>query len=284
MSRLNRAYGWIPSKPSLKVGVYKPKRVKEADLPNSVDLRSTFRDPYDQGQLGSCTANGIAGVIEHRMIVANYKWQFRPSRLFIYYNERDMEGTVDQDAGAEIADGVDSINKLGVCPEIIYNNEPQPDWVLPYSDDANTFKQKPSDACYKDALLHQSLKDESVALTRANVLNTLAAGVPIVFGFTVYSSFESQSTMDTGIMKVPGFLEQVLGGHCVVAVGYLLNTPMGNQKIKDWVLVRNSWGTDVYGDLKGHFWMPLDKIMCNAKFTSDAHVITLMEGEEHKAS
>src|SRR6202042_2867797 len=93
-----------------------PPRVV-SQLPESVDLRPGCPPVYDQGQLGSCTANPIAGAVEFDQIKQNLPSVFVPSRLFIYYNERMMEGTVSQDSGAQIRDGIKSIGKLGVCPE-----------------------------------------------------------------------------------------------------------------------------------------------------------------------
>lgn len=266
--------GWKANPNYNKLKLFKPRKKSEANLPQSVDLRPSFPPCYDQGDLGSCTANGIAGIIEHRMIVANYKWPFVPSRLFIYYNERAAEGTVNQDAGGMISDGIASVNTLGVCPE---NSSPV--WSWPYKDDPNTFKIKPYPACYKNALLHKSIKESAISIDRATVLNTLAQGRPIVFGMVLFSSFESNYTLTTGIMKVPAFYEQAIGGHCMVAVGYLLNTPMGKQGVKDWILVRNSWGTDVYGSMQGYFWMPLDQVFVNQRTSSEFYVIDLMEGE-----
>ena len=73
-------------------------------LPPQVDLRGQCPAVYDQGQLGSCTANAIAGAFEFDLLRQKAA-DFMPSRLFIYYNERVMENTVDSDAGAQIRDG-----------------------------------------------------------------------------------------------------------------------------------------------------------------------------------
>jgi C1A family cysteine protease len=251
------------------------------DIPQEVDLRSQFPDCYDQGQLGSCTANGTAGLIQHLMMKNNYKWQFTPSRLFIYYNSRAMEGTVNQDAGAVIADVITAINKFGVCPESEADGT-TPAWLWTYDDNTNgipiinppKFQKKPPVQCYNDAILHRALVTSTVNLDRITLLNTLAQGNPVTFGFTVYPSFEDKNVMNSGVMLIPGDSEQSIGGHCTDVVGYALNRPMGTQGIKDWGLIRNSWGTGVYGDLKGHFWMPLDAVLCNAQMSSDAHQIS----------
>ena len=241
-----------------------------ASIPQSVDLRNVVFPVFNQGHLGSCTSNAISAAIRFVLMVLGIA-TFTPSRLFIYYNERDMEGSVNSDSGAMIRDGIKSVNNLGVCPEAMDDGS-TPDYLWPYSDDSTTFKTKPKDVCYKNALLHKAVTYASVRLDRNTILSTLAAGHPIIFGFRVHQSFENDACMKTGVMPVPGWFDPVLGGHAVLAVGYMLNKPMGTQKVTDWVIVRNSWGTGVQD--KGYFYMPLDEVMC--KDASDAWIITLM--------
>jgi C1A family cysteine protease len=157
------------------------------------------------------------------------------SRLFIYYNERVIEGTVDQDSGAMIRDGIKTLADQGVCTEALW----------PY--DISRFTVKPTDACYQEAL-----KYKVTLYARLNVIDEmrtcLADGFPFVFGFTVYESFESQDVANTGVVPMPGTNEQVLGGHAVVGVGY-----DDSQKR---FIVRNSWG-NAWG-MKGYFTIPYD--------------------------
>jgi len=269
-----RHYGWIPQRPDFRDKLNSKPVVDKLALPQSVDLRPQCPPVYDQGQLGSCTANGIAGAIQYTALKTGYKWNFVPSRLFIYYNERVIEGTVSSDSGANIRDGISSINTSGVCPESEADGT-APDWLWPY--DISQFTVKPPDKCYSDAVLHKSLKYEAVDLTNENqVLSVLAGGYPIVFGFSVPSSFESQEVATSGILPQPGLFDSIIGGHCVMAVGYNLNLPQGSQGIVEWVLCRNSWGAG-WG-LAGYFWMPL-KMFLSSNWTSDGWVINLMEGE-----
>lgn len=272
MSQFNRKFGWLKDKEDprdLKFTATKP----EKDLPLVVDFREKCSEVYDQGQLGSCTANAIAGAMEHLDIKNAYKWPHIPSRLFIYYNERKMEGTIDQDSGAYIRDGIKSVNLQGACPELIRDGS-KPEWLWPYSDDAETFKKEPPKICYEKAVYHKALKYESVKLDRASVLNALAEGKPVIFGFMVHQSFQSDAVAKTGIMPIPRIqlIDPILGGHAVCAVGYLLDHPMGTQKVKDWLIVRNSWGNG-WGD-NGYFYMPLDRVFCNRSECSDAWAIS----------
>ena len=159
---------------------------------------------------------------------------FTPSRLFIYYNERVIEHTVDSDSGAQIRDGVKSVHKLGAPPET--------DW--PY--DINQFSQKPPEQAYTDAKNYQAILYQRVTPTLGQLKGCLASGYPFVFGFTVYESFESQEMANTGHLGMPGTGEKQLGGHAVLAVGY--------EDSSQSFIVRNSWGAD-WG-IKGYFTMP----------------------------
>ena len=206
-----------------------------------VDLRHNCPPVYDQGKLGSCTANAIAAAYEYDMLKQKETNIFVPSRLFIYYNEREMEGHVDQDSGAEIRDGIKSINTQGVCPET--------EW--PY--DVSKFKDKPPQQAYSDAKNHVSVKYQRVEQDLEHMKECLSQGLPFVFGFMVYESFESKDVANTGIMVMPKRGEKLLGGHAVMAVGY--------DDDKQVIIVRNSWTTS-WGD-NGYFYMPYDYIKSN---------------------
>jgi len=202
-------------------------------LPAAVDLRPKCPAVYDQGQLGSCTGNAIAGAVEFDLLKQKAK-DFAPSRLFIYYNERVMEGTVGTDAGAQIRDGIKSVGKQGACPET--------DW--PY--DITKFTKKPPAKAYTNALKTRATSYCRVARTLQQIKGCLASGYPFVLGFTVYEGFESQAVANTGILNMPLSSEKMLGGHAVLAVGY-------DDKSQRFI-IRNSWGTG-WGQ-KGYFTMP----------------------------
>src|SRR5438874_4074423 len=114
-----KGLGWIPDLPDARDHLYAAPPAMLTQLPAAVDLRPQCPDVYDQGHLGSCTGNAIAGVIQFDQMRQHLKppCPFLPSRLFIYYNERVMEHTVHSDAGAQIRDGIKSVSKQGDCPE-----------------------------------------------------------------------------------------------------------------------------------------------------------------------
>jgi C1A family cysteine protease len=175
---LHGGYGWVHELPDARDYLYSAPLFRfPGGLPTAVDLRQECPPVYDQGQLGSCTANGIAGAIEFDQGKQGNK-QFVPSRLFIYYNERAMEGTVNQDSGAQIRDGIKSVAKLGAPPET--------DW--PY--DIQKFAQKPPQQAYTDGLQDLVSSYARVPQVLQQMQGCLASGYPFVFGFTVYESFE----------------------------------------------------------------------------------------------
>jgi C1A family cysteine protease len=227
-------YGWIHDLPDQRDLFYAAPPTQLLALPPSVDLRPQCPPIVDQGQLGSCTANAIGGAFQFGAMKQGLADAFAPSRLFIYYNERKMEGTVDSDSGAMIRDGIKSVAQQGVCPETMW----------PY--DIAKFKRPPSAKCYREALKHQVTLYQRVMRTPSQMKGCLAAGFPFVYGFTVYESFESQDVARTGHVPMPAQNEQVLGGHAVLAVGY--------DDANQWFIVRNSWGTG-WG-MNGYFTMP----------------------------
>jgi C1A family cysteine protease len=227
-------YGWVPDLPDHRDHLFAaPPRYLSA-LPASVDLRDHCpKEIYDQGQLGSCTANAIGCAFEFDLLKQQLT-DLMPSRLFIYYNERAVEGTIDTDSGAMIRDGVKSVAKQGVCSE--------DSWKY----DISRFAEKPSPECYTDALSHRVSSYQRLVPVLNQLKGCLASGYPFVFGFTVYESFESDKVARTGVVPMPSTDEQVLGGHAVLAVGY----DDSSQRF----IVRNSWGKG-WGD-NGYFTMP----------------------------
>jgi C1A family cysteine protease len=217
----------------------------------SIDLREKCPPVYNQGELGSCTANALACAIQFDETKQNLLNNETPSRLFIYYNERDMEGNVDNDTGASLRDGVKTINNIGYC------NETQ--W--PY--DITKFTEKPSQDCYVFARKHKALTYKRVQQDETHIKSVLNMGFPIVFGISVYESFESENVAKTGIVPLPEKSERMLGGHAIVLVGY--------DEEKRLFIFRNSWGED-WGD-KGYGYLPFEYV-CDKDLASDFWVVT----------
>src|SRR6202165_1186536 len=114
--RSPRRDGWLPDQPDQRDHLYAAPPQFLAALPAKTNLTAQCPAVYNQGMLGSCTANAIAGAIEFDRMRQKLS-DFVPSRLFIYYNERAIEGTVSIDSGAQLRDGIKSVASDGVCPE-----------------------------------------------------------------------------------------------------------------------------------------------------------------------
>jgi len=231
-------YGWVPDLPDHRDLSYSAPAQFLMALPTSVDLTSKCPHVYDQGQLGSCTGNAIAGAIQFEQMKQKLK-SFTPSRLFIYYNERVKEHTVASDSGAQIRDGMKVVAKLGAPPET--------DW--PY--DINQFADKPPASAFTDAAKNKVTSYQRVTRSLSQFKGCLASGYPFVFGFTVYDGFESTTVAQTGHASMPQANEQVVGGHAVLAVGY--------DDQNQWFIVRNSWGT-TWG-MDGYFTLPYQYLL-----------------------
>jgi C1A family cysteine protease len=228
-----RSYGWVPDRPDQRDYLY--KAIKPAvRLPGKVDLREFCSIVENQESLGSCTANALAGNLEYLDHKADDIYT-DVSRLFIYYNERVMEGTVDYDSGASLRDGIKTLRKQGACWEKTW----------PYL--IERFDVKPAKNCYIEAKKHRVESYHRIN-SLPEMLTCLAEGYPFVFGFTVYESFQSQKVARTGVVSMPEKNEKVIGGHAVMAAGY-------NQSRKRF-LVRNSWGSQWGKD--GYFTLPYE--------------------------
>lgn len=249
---LHKTYGWVPDRPDQRDHLYSAPLMELKTIPPKVDLTPQCPPVYDQGQLGSCTANAIAGAIEFDL-KKEAKPDFVPSRLFIYYNERVIEHTVNSDSGAMIRDGIKSVSKQGDAPET--------EW--PY--DITKFTVKPPANVYRDAKKHTAVQYQSVAQDLTQMRGCLASGYPFVFGFTVYQSFESQEVAKTGVVPMPSPNEQTVGGHAVLAVGY--------DDSQQRFIVRNSWGAD-WG-MKGYFTIPY-AYLAQANLSDDFWTIRLV--------
>jgi C1A family cysteine protease len=285
---LDKHLSTIDKKCSLKISRKDPNIVQEKvhpllssalaatpipSLPTTADLRSKMPPIYDQGNVGSCTANALCAayqMLDNTMGV--------PSRLFLYYNERKIENNIANDDGAELCDGISTLVKNGVCSETIW----------PYVE--SKFAATPPAAAYSQALQHKVVKDHSIPNNLTAMKTALAGGLPFVTGISIFDSFMTSFVAANGMVPMPDRLhENIIGGHAVLVCGYndsmqwykssvkILKDGTGqmtlttNSTQKGCWIVRNSWGNS-WG-AKGYFYLPypflLDPNLASDQWTID---------------
>jgi C1A family cysteine protease len=179
------------------------------------NIRLTMPAVLDQGQLGSCVSNATANHLrfcldkEAANTPTHKVFVFQPSRLYVYWNGRKIENTVDEDSGLNVRDGCKSVATYGACPENMWKY------------DITKFKDQPTQNCYTDGALHKHITYLKLTGGLQSLKQCLSAGYPFVFGITVYESFMSDEVAKTGIVPMPNVTtEKQEGGHCVLAAGY----------------------------------------------------------------
>lgn len=228
-------HGWVKDRPD-----HRDAKLAlapwHAAAPTEIDLTKAGPPPYDQGNLGSCTAHAGAFCWHYETMALNGNvMRENPSRRKIYYETRVIEGTVSYDSGASIRDTFKAIFRNGLTHE----------HLDPYV--ISNFKKKPSAAAVVDGLANKPTDKmyASVPQDLTTLKARLASLNPIAFGFTVPASFMGAAIAKSGIMQMPGPNEHTVGGHAIALVGY--------SDARQAFLCRNSWGP--WG-LKGYFWMP----------------------------
>jgi C1A family cysteine protease len=268
LSPINGKYwmGWRPDYPDFRDYTLTTDKVKlifgktgvlktdKGSLPKSADLRKWCSPVEDQAQLGSCTANAGVGMVEYYERKAFGK-HIDASRLFLYKATRDLMHEKG-DSGGTLRSTMGALALFGAPPEEYW----------PY--DIKKFDEEPPNFCYAFGLNYQSLKyvrldpaDSQYKDILTQIKTNVAADMPAMFGFTVYSSI-AQADKD-GKIPYPSKGEKIEGGHAIMAVGYddsmkIKNAADGKQTTGAF-LIRNSWGT-AWGD-NGYGWLPYDYLL-----------------------
>jgi len=249
MADIKRKYLWKAGNPDFRDLQFKGSSWVKRTLVRwgvlgHTDLTSKLPPVFDQGQLGSCTANAITAAV-----VAESQDKTLLSRLFLYWNERLAMGQqyARVDSGAIIRDGLKSVVKDGSIPEDTW----------PY--DIETFANPPDPTMYDLAKKDLVTKYYYVPQDSMSIKCALLEGYPIVFGISVYESFEQ---VTDGNIPMPKPDEKLLGGHAILLVGFDNHT----QKFK----FRNSWGNG-WGQ-GGYGFLPFDYVL-NAGLASDFWIV-----------
>lgn len=242
--------GWKKQRPDARDEPYRLKLHGAFVVrPAAVDLRSLCSPIEDQGNLGACTANMLAGIVEFNEIKRNdsSKALIDVARLFGYYTTRFLEGTTAEDSGASIRDTIKAAAKYGVSDEKLY----------PYV--VEKFAARPPQNVWKVAKAHRITSYHAIADGDVETMRSVLAGQSLVgFGFNVYDYFLSTKMAREGFLRRPKPTEKLQGGHAVCLVGY--------DDARRAFLVRNSWGA--HWGLGGYFWMSYD-YTADVKLCSD---------------
>lgn len=234
-----------------KVGVAEPEKLS---IPTSIDLRRWCPPIEHQGALGSCTANAGVGLVEYYERRAFGK-HIDASRLFLYKVTRNLLHWTG-DTGAFLRTTMAAMVLFGVPPEEYW------DYII------IDFDKEPSSFCYAFAQDYQAIQyfrldppSTPKDLLLKRIKSLLVAGLPSMFGFTVFDSIKK--TGDDGKIPFPCSNERILGGHAIVAVGFDDKIKIKNDNCEvettGALLIRNSWGTG-WGD-KGYGWLPYEYVL-----------------------
>jgi C1A family cysteine protease len=240
MSVPTRIYNLRISPPDQRDFRYIPQADRDI-LPPTVDLQTEMPPVLNQQTLGSCASTATSNILRH-LLRKEHLPEFQPSRLYIYWNTRvNIEGSpAGEDTGVCIRDVCKAVAKYHACDERIW----------PYK--IKQFSQSPPLEAYKNANLHKSFKYNYVPQELTVLKRALADHLPIIFGIQVYESLETEEVMGNGIIPMPNMeIEQCLGGHAIILVGYNDTT----RRFK----IMNSWGP--YVGQRGYFEIDYDYVL-----------------------
>jgi C1A family cysteine protease len=224
-------------------------------LETTNDLRQWCSPIENQLSLGSCTAHAGIGMVEYftRRAFGEYT---DASRLFLYKVTRNLLGWIG-DTGAYLRTTMAALTLFGAPPEEF--------WPYTISD----YEKEPTPFLYAYAQNYQAIsyyRLDPPGTPRDKLLDRikkyLKAGLPSMFGFTVYSSYTQ--AQQTGKIPFPVKGDKRVGGHAVMAVGYdddmkITNACEDKVETTGALLIRNSWGPD-WGE-GGYGWLPYEYVL-----------------------
>lgn len=269
--------GWLPPLPDFRDYTVKTPKIteitKKLKLPRSlkadklssgdpVDLREFCSPVEQQGNLGSCSAHAGMGIVEYfeRRAFNSY---IDGSRLFLYKTTRNLLG-VKGDTGAWLRNVMGALVLCGIPPEKYWPYTDKP------GEDPDGFDREPDAFVYSVADNYEAVKyfchdPYGSNITPDAALNSvktyLAAGIPSMFGFFGFKSFDYSAAPGDIPYPCPG--EDAEWGHAIVAVGYddsrIIKNTKCNTETKGALIIRNSWGPE-WGE-NGYGYLPYDYVL-----------------------
>lgn len=218
-------------------------------MQDGVDLTNKMPPILDQDTTNSCVAHATSSAIQYQRMQENEP-NYIPSRLFIYFNSRALENDTNEDNGTQIRDAIKSVISLGAPDENFWAFNP------------TQVTTKPNNQAYKNALTDIVTQYMRVPVNEAGITSALIQGYPVIFGTTLYTSFESSEVASSGIVPMPKASESIIGGHAMLIVGFIPSKRM--------FIVRNSWGT-AWGQ-KGYCLFPYE-YLTNTNLSDDFWII-----------
>jgi len=250
-SKLNH-YGWIPDNPDFRDkylicseqnSAFSFSKIKTSNEKELVDLRSHFPKIYNKETLACCGVHAICAIIEYFEYKSYAHNPIKPSKQFMYYNQRLISKKGEYDSGGTIRDCLKIINKFGICSE--YECEYNPLY----------YNFKPSIDCYKMAsfyniISYKRIDSNNFLKLLDNIIDCLNEKIPVICGITLYDSFNNVSTVENGYVKMPQKSESIIGTLTITIIGYI-------KKNKQFIF-RNCFGTE-WGD-EGYGYIPYQYI------------------------
>lgn len=254
MNNKSKGLGWRPDLPDIRDLTFESSGVikKKKSLPSKVDLKDHPDMPpvWDQKSTGACTAFSVCTLCAFEY---GKEYYFDPSKLFLYYVTRSLEGTVESDAGATIRSTIKAANEFGICSEKIW----------PYIE--SKFNIQPIKEAYDIASNHQAIEYKRVRQRLDDLRECLYEENLISFGICVYEGLY-KVTKNKPVLEMPDYSQSMQGGHALVLTSY--------DDDRELFTVRNSWSSS-WG-MNGYFYIPYSYIL-NSQLASDFWTISLVE-------